>query len=446
MVIFSTNYLPLTTYCPRSGHTNTNEVSVTRSVVHMDLDTFFVSVERLGNSKLEGKPVIIGGMSDRGVVSSCSYEARQFGVHSAMPMKMARSLCSEAIVIRGDMDAYSKYSRMVTDVIADQAPVYEKASIDEHYLDITGMDRFFGCMQWTSELRQRIMRETGLPISCGLSVNKTVSKIATGEAKPNGEIEIPDGGVKPFLSPLSIRKIPMIGNKTFHLLRSMGIGTIGTLGEIPIEMMESLLGKNGMVIWKKANGIDPTPVVQYSERKSIGSERTFHRDTMDVAGLRDLLTSMVEKLAFQLRKEEKLVSIVTVKIRYSNFDTHTLQKRVPYTSFDHVLMPMARELFDRLYQRRMLIRLVGVRFSGLIRGTQQLNLFEDTSEMVHLYLAVDRMRKRFGADALQRASGIQLRELEARQAENEQQKAIPSPASRQEVDKLKNRRFRYWYR
>ncbi len=440
------SHLPFPTYCPRSGHTNTNEVSVTRSVVHMDLDTFFVSVERLGNSKLEGKPVIIGGMSDRGVVSSCSYEARQFGVHSAMPMKMARSLCSEAIVIRGDMDAYSKYSRMVTDVIADQAPVYEKASIDEHYLDITGMDRFFGCMQWTSELRQRIMRETGLPISCGLSVNKTVSKIATGEAKPNGEIEIPDGGVKPFLSPLSIRKIPMIGNKTFHLLRSMGIGTIGTLGEIPIEMMESLLGKNGMVIWKKANGIDPTPVVQYSERKSIGSERTFQRDTMDVAGLRDLLTSMVEKLAFQLRKEEKLVSIVTVKIRYSNFDTHTLQKRVPYTSFDHVLMPMARELFDRLYQRRMLIRLVGVRFSGLIRGTQQLNLFEDTSEMVHLYLAVDRMRKRFGADALQRASGIQLRELEARQAENEQQKAIPSPESRQEVDKLKNRRYRYWYR
>jgi DNA polymerase-4 len=335
---------------------------------------------------------------------------------------------------------------MVTDVIADQAPVYEKASIDEHYLDITGMDRFFGCMQWTSELRQRIMRETGLPISCGLSVNKTVSKIATGEAKPNGEIEIPDGGEKPFLSPLSIRKIPMIGNKTFHLLRSMGIGTIGTLGEIPIEMMESLLGKNGMVIWKKANGIDPSPVVQYSERKSIGSERTFHRDTMDVAGLKDLLTSMVEKLAFQLRKEEKLVSIVTVKIRYSNFDTHTLQKRVPYTSFDHVLMPMARELFDRLYQRRMLIRLVGVRFSGLIRGSQQLNLFEDTSEMVHLYLAVDRMRRRFGADALQRASGIQLHELEARQAENEQQKAVPSPESRQEVDNLKNRRYRYWYR
>jgi DNA polymerase-4 len=412
----------------------------------MDLDTFFVSVERLLNSKLVGKPVIIGGMSDRGVVSSCSYEARQFGVHSAMPMKMARSLCSEAIVIRGDMDAYSRYSRVVTDIIAEQAPIYEKASIDEHYLDITGMDRFFGCMQWTHALRQRIMKESGLPISCGLSVNKTVSKIATGEAKPNGEIEVPDRQVRDFLSPLSIRKIPMIGSQTFHLLRSMGIATIGTLGQIPIEMMESLLGKNGIVIWKKANGIDPTPVVQYSERKSIGSERTFQRDTMDVAGLRDLLTSMVEQLAFQLRKEEKLTSLVTVKIRYSNFDTHTLQRRVPYTSFDHVLMPVARELFDRLYQRRMLIRLVGVRFSGLIRGVQQLDLFEDTSEMVHLYLAVDKLRRRYGTDSVRRASGIQLRDLEERTEQSEQQKAVPSPGEPQQVDNLKNRRYRYWYR
>jgi len=412
----------------------------------MDLDTFFVSVERLMNSSLEGKPVIIGGMSDRGVVSSCSYEARLFGVHSAMPMKMARNLCSEAIVIRGDMDAYSKQSRLVTDIIAEQAPMYEKASIDEHYLDITGMDRFFGCMQWTSELRQRIIRETGLPISYGLSVNKTVSKIATGEAKPNGEIEVPGGQEKDFLSPLSIRKIPMIGNKTFHLLRSMGIATIGTLGQIPIEMMDSLLGKNGMVIWKKANGIDPTPVLQYSERKSIGSERTFQRDTMDVAGLHDLLASMVEKLAFQLRKEEKLVSIVTVKIRYSNFDTHTLQKRVSYTSFDHVLMPIARELFDRLYQRRMLIRLVGVRFSGLIRGVQQLNLFEDTSEMVHLYLAVDKLRRRYGSDSVKRASGIQLRDLEEQIAQSQQEKSSFSPEERQQIDNLKNRRYRYWYR
>jgi len=418
-----------------------------RSIVHMDLDTFFVSVERLQNSRLEGKPVIIGGTSDRGVVSSCSYEARRFGVHSAMPMKMALALCNEAIVVKGDMDRYSSYSRMVTDIIAEKAPVYEKSSIDEHYLDITGMDRFFGCLKWTEELRTRIIRETGLPISFGLSVNKTVSKIATGEAKPNGGIEVPVLSVPGFLSPLSIRKIPMIGNKTYHLLRSMGISTIGTLSEIPKEMMEGLLGKNGIVIWKKANGVDSTPVMQYSERKSIGTERTFDKDTMDVNGLQDLLVSMVEKLTFQLRKEEKLTSCITVKIRYSNFDTHTLQKRMGYTSFDHVLIPMAKELFERLYQRRMLIRLIGVRFSGLIRGVQQLDLFEDTSEMVKLYLAMDSLRKRFGSRSVRRASGIQLHELEEKKPEptpgiTEQE---PDPAvQRQYINNLKNRRWGYW--
>jgi DNA polymerase-4 len=410
----------------------------------MDLDTFFVSVERLQNSKLVGKPVIIGGVSDRGVVSSCSYEARRYGVHSAMPMKMARTLCDEAIIVRGDMDNYTKYSRMVTAIIAEKAPVYEKASIDEHYLDISGMDRFFGCLQWTNELRTRIISETGLPISFGLSVNKTVSKIATGEAKPNGGIEVPVNKIPDFLSPLSIRKVPMIGSKTYHLLRSMGISNIGTLSLIPREMMEGLLGKNGIVIWKKANGIDPTPVMQYSERKSLGSERTFDRDTMDVNGLKDLLVSMVEKLTFQLRKEERLTSCITVKIRYSNFDTHTLQKRIGYTSFDHVLIPLAKELFERVYQRRMLIRLIGVRFSGLIRGTQQLNLFEDTSEMVRLYLAMDSLRKRFGSGSVRRASGIQLKELEEKTDNENSNKQKDPETHRQEVDNLKNRRWGYW--
>ncbi len=369
----------------------------------MDLDTFFVSVERLMNSGLNGKPVLIGGSSDRGVVASCSYEARRYGVHSAMPMKMARNLCNEAIVIRGDMELYTRYSRMVTEVIAEKAPVYEKASVDEHYIDISGMDRFFGCLKWTDELRSRIIRETGLPISYGLSVNKTVCKIATGEAKPNGGKEVPTTYVRPFLDPLSIRKIPMIGNQTFHLLRSMGIVTVGTLSRIPPEMMEKLLGKNGTEIWRRANGIDHTPVVQYSERKSISTERTFEQDTTDVTRLRELITGMVEKLAYELRKKERLTSCVTVKIRYSNFDTHTLQKRIEYTTFDHVLIPVAKELFERLYQRRMLIRLIGVRFSHLVRGVQQLNMFEDTPEMVNLYLAVDRLRNRFGRYAVHRA-------------------------------------------
>lgn len=377
-----------------------------RTIVHLDLDTFFVSVERLVNSSLIGKPVIIGGMSDRGVVAGCSYEARQFGVHSAMPMRMARQLCGDAIVIRGDSEQYSKYSKLVTEIIAEKAPVYEKASIDEHYLDITGMDRFFGSLKWTHELRERIIKESGLPISFGLSTNKTVSKIATTEAKPNGELYIPSERIKPFLFPLSIRKIPMVGKQSYRLLRSMGVSTIRTLSMIPPELITQVMGKNGLVVWKKANGIDPTPVIPYSERKSISTERTFDKDTTDVVKLKGILISMVEKIAFELRKKQKLTACITVKIRYSNFDTHTLQKHLPYTSFDHVLMETALELFNRLYTRRMLIRLIGVRFSHLVGGSQQLDLFEDTPEQTSLYQAMDSIRLRYGKTAIRRAVGV----------------------------------------
>jgi len=377
-----------------------------RQIVHFDLDTFFVSVERLQNTSLEGKPVIIGGTSDRSVVASCSYEARRYGVHSAMSMKMARSLCPDAAVIRGDMDQYSKYSNLVTDIIAEKAPLYEKASIDEHYIDLTGMDRFFSSLKWAREMRREIIKNSGLPISFGLSVNKTVSKIATGEAKPNGALEIPGQQVLPFLAPLSISKIPMIGHKTFHLLRSMGIATIQTLSHIPVEMMERVMGKNGIVIWQKANGIDHTPVIKHYERKSIGTERTFNQDTTDIKKLNQILISMVEKIAFELRKQQKLTACITVKIRYSNFDTHNLQKRISYTSLDHVLIEIAKELFKRLYTRRMLIRLIGVKFSHLVQGVQQLNLFEDTPEMIRLYLEMDYIRKRYGKYAVRRAVGV----------------------------------------
>jgi len=380
------------------------------TIVHLDLDTFFVSVERLRDSALIGKPVIIGGLSDRGVVASCSYEARQFGVHSAMPMRMALNLCRDATVIRGDMDEYSRRSREVTEVIASCAPVYEKASIDEHYLDISGMDRFIGSYKWTHELRSRIIRETGLPISFGLSVNKTVSKIATGEAKPNGEKQVPRDLVQPFLNPLPIKKIPGVGDKTRQMLHSMGVFTIHTLSIIPPEMMQSVLGKSGIDIWRKANGIDFSPVVHYSEEKSISTERTFETDTIDVQMLERLLIAMVEKIAFKMRKKQKLCSVITVKIRYSNFDTHTLQKQIAYTSFDHVLMSTALDLFRRLYERRMLIRLIGVKLGGLIGGVQQLDLFDNNEKMIKLYLSMDKIRLRYGSDSIHRASGVEKKE------------------------------------
>lgn len=376
-----------------------------RAVAHMDLDTFFVSCERRKNAELTGKPIIIGG-GDRGVVASCSYETRFFGVRSAMPIKMALRLCPEARVIKGDYEMYSSLSREVTDIIQHKVPVLEKASIDEFYLDLSGMDKFFGCYQWTREIAQSVIKETGLPISFALSTNKTVSKIGTGEAKPLGRLEIKAPEVKPFLNPLSVKKIPMVGSATFQLLSRIGIRNIQTLAEMPVDVLQQMIGKNGSELWKKANGIDESPVVQYSERKSISTEHTFAQDSIDVTDMKRLISGMVEQLCFQLRQEKWLTSIVTVKIRYANFDTETKQIRIPYTAVDHTVSKYALELFKKLYTRRMRLRLIGVRFSGLVHGSHQMNLFEDTEELINLYQAMDRMKIRFGKNALGKASGF----------------------------------------
>ncbi|MFZ4929147.1 DNA polymerase IV [Chryseobacterium sp. Mn2064] len=376
-----------------------------RSIVHMDLDTFFVSCERKKNSELVGRPIIIGG-GDRGVVASCSYETRFFGVRSAMPIKMALRLCPEAMVIKGDMDMYLNMSQLVTEVIRDKVPVMEKASIDEFYLDLSGMDKFFGCYKWTQEVAQAVTDNTGLPISFALSTNKTVAKIGTGESKPIGKLEVKEKDVQPFLNPLSIKKIPMVGNETFQLLSRLGVRTIETLSHTPPDVLQQLIGKNGTVLWKKANGIDETPVMQYSERKSISTEDTFSQDTIDVFAVRSILSGMVEKLCYQLREEKWLTSTVVVKIRYSNFDTETKQCRIPHTSADHTLLKYVLELFNKLYTRRIRIRMVGVKFTNLVHGCHQMNLFEDTEEQISLYQAMDNIKNRFGTTSVCRASGL----------------------------------------
>ncbi|HHU00904.1 DNA polymerase IV [Xiashengella succiniciproducens] len=377
-----------------------------RTIVHCDLDTFFVSVERLINGSLVGKPVLIGGSSDRGVVSACSYEARRFGVHSAMPMRLAKQLCPEAILIRGDMELYAKYSNMVTEIIEETVPVVEKASIDEHYIDMTGMDRFFGSWKLAQELRRRIIKETGLPISLGFSVNKTVSKIATGEAKPCGERRVEKGTEKGFLAPLSIRKIPGIGEKTYPLLRNMGISQIRTLQEMDALTLRRVLGQNGVVIWNKANGVDNSEVIPFHQNKSISKEHTFDQDTIDMVQLRKIMLSMADELAFDLRRDGRLTSCVTVKIRYSNFDTHTMQAKLPYTASERLISEKVLELFNKLYSRRMLIRLIGVRLSNLIWGAQQLDLFEDRIEDINLSRAIDRIRIKYGHQAIVRGFAL----------------------------------------
>jgi DNA polymerase IV len=379
-----------------------------RTIIHFDLDAFFVSVECLRDDRLKGRPLIIGGSSDRGVVASCSYEARRFGIRSAMPVRMALQLCPDALVISGDMEAYSYYSKMVTSIIAEDAPLFEKASIDEFYLDISGMDKFFGCFKWGQELRQKIMKETGLPISMGLAINKMVSKVATGEAKPNGKLHIEKGTEREFLAPLKVEKIPMIGEKTAEFLHNMGIITVKTLREMPVEMLQAVFGKNGHILWNKANGIDETPVVPYTERKSISTETTFESDTIDVKMLKCVIIAMVEKLTFKLRSEKKLCSCISVKIRYSNFDTESKQIHIPYTSSDQTLIKTALDLFDKLYQRRLLIRLVGVKLSSLVHGHYQISLFDDTEESIRLYQAMDKIKFKYGIDVLFRAAGLSI--------------------------------------
>lgn len=376
------------------------------NILHLDLDTFFVSCERLIDSRLQNRPLLVGGTGDRGVVAACSYETRVFGVHSGMSMKVARRLCPEAIVIRGDASIYTKFSHQVTEIIKEKVPVFEKASVDEFYADLSGMDKFYGCYKYASELRQNIIKNTGLPISFGLSANKIVSKVATGEAKPNNQLQIDLGFEKDFLAPLSIRKIPSVGEKTYQTLRGLGVDKISVIQQMPLEMMISALGKNGRTIWRRAHGIDNPPLVPFYERKSLSTERTFGKDTIDMVKLRTTIFAMAENLAFQLRKGNKLAGTLSVKIRYSDFNTYSKQVKIPYSSADHVLIPKVLELFEKLYQRRLLIRLVGVKISDIVSGNYQINLFDDTEEMLSLYNAMDTIRNKYGDLSIMRASAM----------------------------------------
>ena len=374
-----------------------------RTIIHLDLDTFFVSCERLLNPELIGKHVIIGGTSGRGVVSTCSYEARRFGIHGNMPMRLAKDLCPEAVVIRGNSGIYGRFSKAVTEIIKEESPMYEKASFDEFYIDMTGMDKFFGTLKWAQELRKRIIKEVQLPISMGISVNKAVAKVGTGQAKPNGFINIEKGTEKEFLKPLSLREIPGVGPETFYKLRDMGAQYVKTVQDMPKRLMHASFGENGITIWNRCQGLDSTPVVQYHERKSIGLERSFEKDTIDVNKIRSMVIAMAENLAMQLRNGNRLTSIVTVRIRYADLTVFSKQKRITFTSNDHILIEVAKDLFERLYERRLLIRLIGVRYSGLVQGGHQISLLDDTEEMCNLYQAMDHIRNRFGQDAVKRA-------------------------------------------
>jgi DNA polymerase IV len=381
-------------------------VNEPRHIAHFDLDAFFVSVELLKQPELKGKPLIVGGDGQRGIVAACSYEARKFGIQSAMPAMAAKKLCPEAIFLKGSYHDYSKYSRIVTDIIAGSVPSFEKASIDEFYIDLTGMDRFFGIPQFTRELREKIIRETGLPISYGLSCNKLVSKMATNEAKPNGYLEVPAGKETAFLWPLTIDKIPMVGKQTQQQLHTIGIHTIEQLAHTPVEQLEHVFGKWGYKLWQKAHGISDSIVEQYSEQKSLSHENTFNEDSSDVEFLHGELVRLTEKAAYDLRQEEKLTGCVTVKLRYEDFETVSRQEVMDYTALDNLLTARVKDLFTKLYKRGRKVRLLGVKFSHLIPMTIQMNLFDKEQEKLDLYKAVDDIKNQFGSGAITKATTL----------------------------------------
>ncbi len=374
-----------------------------RYIAHFDLDSFFVAVEVLLDPRLKGKPVIVGGTSTRGVVSTCSYEARKFGVHSAMPMRTAIKLCPQAILLRGNHSEYSKYSRWVTSIIASKVPSFEKASIDEFYCDMSGMDKFFGVSRYTQELRETIIRETGLPISCSLSSAKFISKMATNEAKPNGFLEIPQGKEKDFLWPMAIEKINGVGKQTEQQLKNFGIYTIEDIAKTPIELLERYVGSWSQSLWNKANGIGSSTITTDWEQKSMSHENTFHENISDVTFLHKELVRLTEKTAYDLREDQKLTGCITVKIRYADFETTSRQETIDYTSLDDQLIAKAKDLFTKLYQEKKAVRLLGVRFSQLIPFTLQMNLFNDNAGKLNLYKTVDAIKNRYGSKSVSKA-------------------------------------------
>nr|WP_294903258.1 DNA polymerase IV [uncultured Lacibacter sp.] len=381
-----------------------------RIIAHFDLDTFFVSVERLNDPSLVGKPVIVGGTRERGVVSTCSYETRVFGVHSGMPMAQAMKLCPDAIVLQGTRGDYSRYSRWVTEIIAAKAPLFQKASIDEFYIDLTGMDRFFDPVQWTVDLRKEIIDATQLPISFAMAANKLVAKIATDQAKPNNYIVVPAGKEKEFLAPLRVNKIPGIGEKAYHTLLDLGIETIGDLQNVNPVMLEQQLGKHGRDLWQRAHGISFSEVNAYHESKSISSENTFHENRNDMAFLEQEIVRLTEKIAYELRQENKMAGCVSVKIRYPSFETQQRQASVPYTNYDDELIYNAKQLFHQLYKKGQPVRLLGVRLSELTDEAAQTNLFQDVQKKNDLYKAIDDVKGRFGKALLTKGRNAKRRD------------------------------------
>ena len=371
-----------------------------RAIVYMDMQNFFIECERLLDTSLCGIPLVIAGGRDRGTVVACSKEAYRFGVRIAMPIGYAFKLCPQARLLKGDYENYTKKSHELSEIIKDSTPLYEKASIQSFYLDVSGMDRFFGCFDWTKELSANLLKHSGLHLSWALSVNKTVSKIGTIGSHYSNPTCISSGSEKAFLNPQPIKRLPQIGNASFQLFSRIGIRSIGNIAEMPPLVVQKMLGSKGKTVWQRANGIDKNPVEPYLEKKELSEQYDFEKDCIDLVEIRAKLIEMIERLAFKLRTSQLVTSKIILKVKYNNLDTETKSLRIAYTSLDHILKKQILGLFTKLYHRRMRLVRVGIRLSDLVQGAHQIDLFDDTKEHLSLYAAMDNIRKRYGIKAI----------------------------------------------
>ncbi|KAB2909769.1 MAG: DNA polymerase IV [Ignavibacteriales bacterium] len=373
-------------------------------IFHLDLDTFFVSVERILDPSLNGKPVIVGGKpGSRGVVSSCSYETRKFGVRSGMPSTRAYKLCPQAIFVNCSFSEYSRYSHLVKKILEKYPPLLEQASVDEFYMDFTGTERIYGNFMLLAErILDEIRDELKLPASIGIGSNKTIAKICSDFNKPKGITYIPPGSEKDFLAPLPVETMPGVGKVFAGALRSRGIATIGDIARLPAEYFASVFGKGGLDLWERANGKGSETLVQNWERKGISCERTFNRDISSLPEIESYLFNLVGKICQQLRDENKMAGNIHIKLRYSDFSTITRACRVPPTVDDRFVYETALNLLRKGYTRRVGVRLIGIGMSSLVEFHSQDSLFETKEEKREkMMFAVNKIRDKFGFSAIE---------------------------------------------
>lgn len=376
------------------------------SILHVDMDAFFVSVELLERPELRGKPVVVGGRPDqRGVVTAASYEARKYGIQSAMPLRTAGRLCPHAIFLDGHHAKYTLWSDRVASILAQFSPIVEMVSIDEAYLDLAGTERLHGPpLAAADQLLRTITRETGLPCSGGLASTRLVAKVASDQGKPRGLVWVPPGREAQFLAPLPVRKIPGIGKVTEKALRALGIETVEQIAAVPQEKLEKIFGQWGTALYRKARGGDSYEFVLDAEPKSISQNHTFNEDTADLVALTAVLSHLSQKACKRLREAGLAARTLTLTIRYQGFDTHTRSKTLAESaSLDAGINGVFQELFLHHLDRKRKVRLLGVSLSAFTHGQQQLDLLQsdEREKLEKLTQVADRLRDKFGFSKVQ---------------------------------------------